>query len=1155
MLALLLARQGVEVTLLEAHRDFERDFRGDTLHASAMETLDKIGLADRLLKLRHAKVRHFTLPAKGGAFTFDLFARLRTRFPYIVVMAQSRFLEFITKEAKRYPNFRLVMGARVEELLEEDGVVRGVRYQGRDGWHEVHATLTVGADGRFSKVRKLAEFEPIKASSPIDVLWFRLSRREGDPKGAMAARVGSGLFMVFIDRFDYWQVGCTIVKGGYKEVRAAGLDRLRRSLARVAPEWADRFDELEDCKQIPVLSVEISRLKRWHKPGLLLIGDAAHVMSPMGGVGINYAIQDAVVASNVLGKKLATGTPIQERDLAEVQRRRELPIRVIQTFQSLGQRGVARGVLRSEGERAFAVPRLVLLLLKSPRLLAIPARFLSFGLRPPHVEAGEEIATRAEDDSGSSLTRDEEETVKTEDAGDFPTPPVVTFSEATNLRRSELGAKAANLAHLASARFPVPPGFVVTPAAEEHLGEISAQILEAAAELGAQRFAVRSSGTAEDLESASFAGQYETLLDVRVDELPAAVGRVIDSASTSRVAVYREARAGATGETAAPSMAVLVQVMVEADASGVAFTANPVTGERGEVVITAARGFGERLVSGEALGDEWVVQGDEASCRRKSEDAIAAEQAVKIAELARRAEAHFGSPQDIEWAISGDELYLLQARPMTALPEPVEWKPPRPGYWMRNFRLGEWLPEAMTPLFADWLLALIEDGYLRGMRSAVGTTVPFGYAVINGWYYTTLPEILPRLLARALLESRGRMIPVLWNALIRVNSNPVGADRAVLSSLADEWSTELLPRYQRLVTGAQERIESATTAELVGIVDEVGTTAGEYLFSLAIVGGSAWKMEAALAKFLRKHLAGRVDSGYQVLLRGVQGVEAGTPPHAVQSVDWYRPTLGELGLASEDPDAQARQRKIATEREAAEAACRAALAGRPRLLARFEAQLEVAQRYAALRERQARDFTLGWPLLRRCALRLGEALVAGGVVNAAEDIFFLARSELDGHGLKSGAVANRRHTWERQRRLAAPLALGVPPKPLRSLMHGAAEAARTKPVPPDAVLVGEPASPGRASGAVRIVRSPEDFPDFRDGEVLVARLTAPAWTPLFGRAAAVVTDGGALAAHASLVAREYGIPAVVGAGDATLRLRDGQAVTVDGGAGTVELGR
>jgi len=203
---------------------------------------------------------------------------------------------------------------------------------------------------------------------------------------------------------------------------------------------------------------------------------------------------------------------------------------------------------------------------------------------------------------------------------------------------------------------------------------------------------------------------------------------------------------------------------------------------------------------------------------------------------------------------------------MTALPEAVEWGPPAPGYWMRNFRLGEWLPEAMTPLFADWLLALIEGGYLRGMRSTVGAAVPFRYAAINGWYYTTLPEVSPQLLVRALVESRGRMVPVMWNALIRVNNDPVGADRAVLRRLADECRNELLPRYWRLVTRAHERIESATPAELVGIVEEVGTTAGEYLFSLAIVGGSAWKMEAALAKFLRRHLAGQVDSGYQGLL-------------------------------------------------------------------------------------------------------------------------------------------------------------------------------------------------------------------------------------------------------------------------------------------------
>jgi phosphohistidine swiveling domain-containing protein len=734
-------------------------------------------------------------------------------------------------------------------------------------------------------------------------------------------------------------------------------------------------------------------------------------------------------------------------------------------------------------------------------------------------------------------------------------PLVIDLVGAAALGASEIGAKAANLARLADAGFSVLPGLVVTPTAEERWKEARPRVLEAAANLGAERFAVRSSGTAEDLEGASFAGQYETMLGVPLKGLPGAVRRIFASADASRVAAYRGARGEASAGNGTPRMAVLVQAMVDADSSGVAFTADPLTGDREEVVLTAVRGLGERLVSGEAVGDEWVVRGEDAILRRESEGTLTPGQALEVANLARRVEEHFGSPQDVEWAISGDTLYLLQARPMTALPEPIEWEPPAPGYWMRNFRLGEWLPEAMTPLFSDWLLALIEGGYLRGMRSTVGTAVPFRYAAINGWYYTTLPEVSVLLLVRALLQSRGRMVPTMFNALIRVNNDPVGADRAVLRRLSEEWRDELLPRYQELVTSAQELVGSATSSELIGIVDEIGTMAGEYLFSLAIVGGSAWKMEAALAKFLRSHLAGQVDHGPQVLMRGLPGVEVATVPHAVQSVDWYRHTLGELGLASEDTDVQARQGEIAAEREAAEAACRAALGDRPRLLARFDALLGVAQRYAALREQQSRDFTLGWPLLRRCALRLGEVLVEDGLIDDPADVFFLAHAELDvGEDLRN-AVAERKGRWERQRRLAAPLALGDPPRTIRKLVHGAAEAARTRPVPSDALLVGEPASPGRASGAVRIVGGPEDFRDFRDGEVLVARLTAPAWTPLFGRAAAVVTDAGTLAAHASLVAREYGIPAVVGAGDATLRLRDGQVVTVDGGAGTVEPGR
>ncbi len=735
---------------------------------------------------------------------------------------------------------------------------------------------------------------------------------------------------------------------------------------------------------------------------------------------------------------------------------------------------------------------------------------------------------------------------------------MVGLAGAAALGPWELGAKAANLARLAAAGFLVPPGLVVTPAAEGRWDEARARLLELAAGLGAGRFAVRSSGTAEDLEGASFAGQYETLLGVPLEGLPDAVGEVFGSAAAPRVSAYREARGEVPGEAEHSRMAVLVQVMVDADASGVAFTADPVTGERGEVVITAVRGLGERLVSGEAAGDEWVVRDGDASRRRAREDAISAGQAVEIAGLARRVEGHFGSPQDIEWAISAGGLYLLQARPMTALPEPVGWTPPAPGYWMRNFRLGEWLPEAMTPLFADWLLGLIEDGYLDGMRSTVGAALPFPHAAINGWYYAALPEPSPRLLARAVLRSRGRVIPLMFNALVRVNFDPVGADRAVLGNLAEGWRSEILPRYRRRVGDAGERIEQANPEELAGIVDEVGKAAGGYLWSLAIAGGSAWKIEGCLVRFFRRHLLGRVQGNPQALLRGLPGTEAGTPPHAVQSADWYRPTLGELGIAGdardqggEHGDAESR-RGIVAEREDLEAVCRGALAGRPRLLRKFDALLETAQRYAVLRERQARDLTLGWPLLRRCALRLGEDLVSAGLIDSAEEVFFLLRAELDGRDDLHARVDARRETWERQRRMAAPLALGEPPKAMSNLVHGLAEAARTRPVPSDAILVGEPASPGRATGRARVVDGPEDFGRFRAGEVLVARLTAPAWTPLFGRAAAVVTDGGTLAAHASLVAREYGIPAVVGTGDATRRLRDGMVVTVDGGAGVVE---
>jgi rifampicin phosphotransferase len=680
-------------------------------------------------------------------------------------------------------------------------------------------------------------------------------------------------------------------------------------------------------------------------------------------------------------------------------------------------------------------------------------------------------------------------------------------------------------------------------------------VLAAQRELGDVPLAVRSSAIAEDLADASFAGQYDTVLDVRgADALLDAIRRVRASADNVRVRGYRAARAPRAGAGPA-GIAVLVQRMLAPEAAGVAFTANPITCDRGEVVVTAARGLGERVVAGEAVGDEWLVRDGRPTRRRSLEQAIDARQAAAIAALARRAEAHLGAPQDVEWALEGGRLYLLQARPMTALPAPADWTPPEPGYWMRSFRLGEWLPDPMTPLFRDWLLERLNEGLVAGTRRSSGAALAFPSAAINGWYYTMggpSPRSIPRVLVPALVRTRGRVLGFLWHALVLVNTRPERADRAVLGALARQWREELLPEYQRLVADAERRVEAATTPELRQIVDAVGCAAGGVFWSLAIVGGSAWKMEGCLARFARKHLRRTLGAGVQVLLRGLPGAAFDAPAHGVQSLDWYWPTAGELGWARPDSTLAERRRRLTAEREAAAAACRRALAGRPGLLRRFDRLLEVTQRYTVLREEQAHWFTLGWPVLRRSVLRVGEQLRLEGALDDAADVFFATRRDLENPAGLRETVARGRATWQHQRRLVAPLTIGTPPRLLEWLMRQPV-AERGGAAPAAGALLGQGASPGRATGRVRIVGGPEDFDAFQQGEVLVAQATAPAWTPLFGRAAAVVTDGGTLAAHASLVAREYGIPAVVGTGQATRRLATGQLVTVDGTTGTVAV--
>jgi 2-polyprenyl-6-methoxyphenol hydroxylase-like FAD-dependent oxidoreductase len=381
----LLAREGVSVTLLEAHKDFDREFRGNTINPSVMEVMEELGLVDRLLELRHAEIPRFTIQAAGRSTVFADFRRLKTRYPYVLMLPQTSFLELVAAEARRCPNLQLVMGARVRELIEEDNMVRGVRYRTPDGLREVRATLTVGADGRFSRVRRLAGLKPIEGSPPMDVYWFNLPRKPDDPEDAGAVfRFGAGSLLVLMDHFDHWQVGYIIRKGGYRQLRAAGLPALRRSVAELAPELADRVGHLKEWKQGSLLSVESDCLRGWHRPGLLLIGDAAHVASPVGGVGINLAIQDAVAAANVLAEPLKAGR-LRPRHLKAVQRRREWPTRLVQGAQVLAERWVVSGALGTS--ETFRLSLLLRFLLRTPLLRDLFVRLVAFGAWPVHARA------------------------------------------------------------------------------------------------------------------------------------------------------------------------------------------------------------------------------------------------------------------------------------------------------------------------------------------------------------------------------------------------------------------------------------------------------------------------------------------------------------------------------------------------------------------------------------------------------------------------------------------------------------------------------------------------------------------------------------------------------------------------------------------------
>jgi 2-polyprenyl-6-methoxyphenol hydroxylase-like FAD-dependent oxidoreductase len=382
MLGYLLARAGVDVVVLEKHGDFLRDFRGDTIHPSTLEVMHELGLLDELLKRPHQEARQLAGRVGDTEVIVADFSHLPTHCKFIAFMPQWDFLDFLAEHARRYPSFHLRMRAEATDLLEEKGRVVGVRANTPDGPLEVRAGLTVGADGRHSTLRERGGLKVKDLGAPIDVLWMRLSRRPDDP-GQTFGWFDRGRVLVMIYRGDYWQSGFVIRKGGYDEIRQNGLEAFRDDVAGMAPFLRDRVYELREWDDIRLLTVAVDHLARWYRPGLLCIGDAAHAMSPIGGVGINLAIQDAVAAANLLARPLREGS-VADDDLHEVQQRRELPTRLTQGLQVFIQNRVFRRVLGSP--KALSPPWPVRLLRRWPFLRRVPAHLIGLGFRPEHVK-------------------------------------------------------------------------------------------------------------------------------------------------------------------------------------------------------------------------------------------------------------------------------------------------------------------------------------------------------------------------------------------------------------------------------------------------------------------------------------------------------------------------------------------------------------------------------------------------------------------------------------------------------------------------------------------------------------------------------------------------------------------------------------------------
>lgn len=836
------------------------------------------------------------------------------------------------------------------------------------------------------------------------------------------------------------------------------------------------------------------------------------------------------------------------------------------------------------------------------------------------------------------------------------------FTDVGPADLAEAGGKGANLGELTRAGAPVPPGFVMTTeayrdfvatndlqqrivdlarggegGAEQIAALFSAgsvpetvreQVLSAYAALGAGPVAVRSSATAEDLAEASFAGQQETFLNVRGESaLLTAVRDCWASLWTARAIAYR-ARQGI--DPAEVALAVVIQEMVDATAAGVMFTANPLTGRRHETVISAAWGLGEQVVSGSVNTDNVVVAGG--SVTREDEaaghEAVLTEpQALTLAELGAAIAAHFGVPQDIEWALAGDgTFHIVQSRAITALPDPIGPAPtrwPKPAGWDVCMRgsIVEQMPDPLSPLFAGLAERYVVPGMLATIKDfADGAPLPFsdtdfGFPIVNGYAYYGYNNDLFLKLPKAMTMA--------WPVL-RGTSKQAGTKA---------WAERFHPAYAAAARGWKQRLDAgpATGPELLEGIKELTGAGFAYYTSVQTVIPATVTAETLFSAFYRKLIKKPGDPSPEIFLLGFEstpiraeqslydlGAWTAAQPglaaivsqlnelpeqtpadvdervwaqwrtrfaqhldrfgHAVYNLDIMSPVAADdpaplldslrFYLRGEGQDPRERRNRLVAQREQAVARITGRLSGWRRR--RFESLLAKAQDLAPVREDALADMGLAWPTVRRCALELGFRLVDRGVLAEPAQVFWLQLDELTelagaldapGTAPEGGAslpeigkglterVAARQETWRGQRTVTPPAI--VPDRSvwhifdsmMPNVMH-----AQTGPV-----LRGMGASGGRVTAPARVVRGPADFSTMRPGDVLVAAITTPAWTPLFTIASAVVTDVGGPLSHSSIVAREYGIPAVLGTTVATSRITTGDLITVDGEAGTVTL--